>query len=274
MTRFPPLFRLTRSRRGRRGQSLAEFALTLPMTLLLVLFGLDFGRVFLGWVSLTNATREAANFAAMNPDAWGATPNMTVQAEYARLVNAETANANCTMPTTIPSPTFPSGTSIGSPALVTVTCSFRLITPIISSIVGSAVAVTASSAFPVRTGDIEGIPVETAAPTASPTAAPTAAPTGAPTSAPTAAPSATPTAAPTVAPTATPAAQCTVPNLKNKQTSAAPATWTAAGFTATHLVFSPLVGPTNNYKINDQSLTPGTSALCSATMTVYDKVQH
>jgi Flp pilus assembly protein TadG len=268
MTRFPRPFRLTRSRRGRRGQSLAEFALTFPMTLLLVLFGLDFGRVFLGWVSLTNATREAANFAAMNPDAWGSTPNMTVQAEYARLVNAETANANCTMPTTIPSPTFPSGKSIGSPALVTVTCSFRLITPIISNIVGSAVAVTASSAFPVRTGDIEGIPVATAVPTASPTAAPTASPTGAPTSAPTAAPSAT------AAPTATPAAQCRVPNLKNNQTSAAPAIWTGAGFTATHLVFSPLVGPNNNYKINDQSLTVGTLVLCSATMTVYDKVQH
>ena len=32
---------------------MAEFALTVPMALLMVLFGLDFGRVFLGWVTLT-----------------------------------------------------------------------------------------------------------------------------------------------------------------------------------------------------------------------------
>src|SRR5947209_4320826 len=86
MTRLPRPFGLGRSRRHGRGQSLTEFALTFPMTLVLVLFGLDFGRVFLGWVTLTTATREAANYAAMNPDAWGASPNATVQAEYARLV--------------------------------------------------------------------------------------------------------------------------------------------------------------------------------------------
>jgi len=56
--------------RKSRGQSLAEFALTVPFALLMVLFGLDFGRVFLGWVSLNQATREAANYAAMNPTAW------------------------------------------------------------------------------------------------------------------------------------------------------------------------------------------------------------
>ena len=35
--------------------------MTIPMVLLMVLFGLDFGRVFLGWVALNNAAREAAN---------------------------------------------------------------------------------------------------------------------------------------------------------------------------------------------------------------------
>ena len=50
-----------------RGQSLVEFALVLPMILLLMLIAIDFGRVFLGWVGLNNAARVAANYAAMHP---------------------------------------------------------------------------------------------------------------------------------------------------------------------------------------------------------------
>jgi len=253
-----------RARHARHGQSLSEFALTLPVVLLLILFGLDFGRVFLGWVSLTNATREAANFAAMNPTAWGAEPNLIVQAEYVRLVTAETADANCTMPDLVPDPTFPSGTSLGSPASVTITCHFRLITPVISDIVGDLVAVTASSAFPVRAGIIEGIPTPSPSPTPSPTPAPTETP------APTDTPSPTPAGTPT--PTATP--MCTVPNMWNVYTSSAPALWTGAGFTASQLVFSPLVGPNNNYRIKDQSLIAGTSVACTTAMTVYDRVNH
>src|SRR3954469_8162081 len=131
--------RPVRARAGHRGQSLSEFALTLPVVLLLVLFGLDFGRVFLGWVTLTNAAREAANFAAMNPTAWGLHPSATVQAEYARLVAAETTGANCTMPNPVPVPTFPNGTSLGSPANVQITCQFHLITPVIGNILGNLV---------------------------------------------------------------------------------------------------------------------------------------
>jgi Flp pilus assembly protein TadG len=264
-------------RRDRRGQSLTEFALALPVVLLLILFGLDFGRIFLGWVQLTNAAREASNFAAMNPDAWGVTPNAAVQTEYARLVTAETTNANCTLGT-INSPTFPSGTSIGSPASVSISCTFHLITPVISNIVGNLISITASSAFPVRSGIIQGIPVPTATPTASPgSSSPGASASVAPTSTPVGAtptPSPTPTATPLVTPSPTATPTCTVPNLKNVNTASAPATWSAAGFTAANLLFSPLVGPGNNYSIKDQSLTAGTSVACTSSMVVYDKNHH
>src|SRR3954454_11321063 len=73
-----------------RGQSLVEFAISAPVVLLMVLFGIDFGRVFLGWVALTNAVREAANFAALNPTAWNSPGNPAAQAEYVRLITAET----------------------------------------------------------------------------------------------------------------------------------------------------------------------------------------
>jgi hypothetical protein len=47
-----------------RGQTLAEFALTLPI-LLLLLFGIvEFGRLFQSWVTLQNAARTAVRFAS------------------------------------------------------------------------------------------------------------------------------------------------------------------------------------------------------------------
>jgi Flp pilus assembly protein TadG len=269
-----PVARRIRGRAGGRGQSLTEFAITLPVVLTLILFGLDFGRVFLGWVTLTNAAREAANFAAMNPDAWGANPSASVQAEYARLVGAETTGANCTMPNPVPDPTFPDGTSLGSPASVRITCTFHLITPVIGQIVGNLVSVTASSAFPVRSGIIEGIPTPSPSPTPTASAAPTAAPSGSVAPSATPSPTASPTATPVVTPSPTATPMCTVPNMHNVNTSAATAKWTGAGFSAANLIFSPLVGPNNNYSIKDQSRTQGTSTACSSSMIVYDKVQH
>jgi Flp pilus assembly protein TadG len=273
-----PVARRVRGRAGRRGQSLTEFAITLPVVLTLVLFGLDFGRVFLGWVTLTNAAREAANFAAMNPTAWGTTPSVAIQAEYARLVAAETVGANCTMPNPVPDPTFPDGKGLGSPASVSIVCTFHLITPVIGQIVGNLVSVTASSAFPVRSGLIEGIP--TPSPTPSTSAGASTSPSGstspggsaAPSGSPSGTPSPTGTALVSPSPTATP--MCTVPNLRNLKTNVATTTWTTSGFTAGNLIFSPLVGPKNNYSIKDQSRTAGTSTACTSSMIVYDKVQH
>src|SRR5262245_49094299 len=100
------------ARRKSRGQSLAEFALTMPMALLMVLFGLDFGRVFLGWVALNQAAREAANYAAMNPTAWTVPYDLAVQTEYERLVTTEASQINCTLVSPLPAPVFGSGTSI------------------------------------------------------------------------------------------------------------------------------------------------------------------
>jgi hypothetical protein len=263
-------------RRKSAGQSLAELALTLPFVLLMVLFGLDFGRVFLGWVALNNAAREAANYAAMNPTAWTLPYNLTVQAEYTRLVRTEATSLNCTLVDPVPAPTFSSGTSIGAPAAVKLTCGFRLITPFIGMLTGNPIPVTAYSAFPVRAGLIEGIPVPTASPTPTPgpTATPTPAPTAVPTAVPTPAPGATPTAVPTPTPTPTPVPSptpmmCTVPSLLGFATNQATAKWKNPGFTGS-VVFSPLVPP--NYTIVWQSLTVGTSATCTSGITVSSRV--
>ncbi len=262
-------------RHGRLGQSLAEFALTVPMALLMVLFGLDFGRVFLGWVALNQAAREAANYAATNPNAWTLPYNLVVQAEYTRLVTTEATGINCTMGTPVPAPTFPNGTGIGAPAVVELHCSFRLITPMIGILTGNPLPVSASSAFPVRNGTIEGIPTGSRAPdsTATPTdtPAPTATPTPAPTptlppgqSVPPPTPTPIPTPTPTPIPTPTPAT-CTVISLLNVQTNKAQGNWTAAGFRGS-VVLSPLAPP--NYRIQWQSLTVGSTVVCTSGITV------
>jgi len=50
-----------------RGANLVEFALVLPFLLLLLVGIADLGRAFYAYVSLTNAVREGASFAARFP---------------------------------------------------------------------------------------------------------------------------------------------------------------------------------------------------------------
>jgi Flp pilus assembly protein TadG len=53
------------------GQSLVEVALTLPLLLLIVIGIVDIGRVYAFEASVTNAAREAAAYAARDPQATG-----------------------------------------------------------------------------------------------------------------------------------------------------------------------------------------------------------
>lgn len=66
-------------RRSEGGQAIVEFALTIPILLLLMIGVLDVGRGFQAYVSLGNAVREAAREAALHgADAsaeWGPTAN-------------------------------------------------------------------------------------------------------------------------------------------------------------------------------------------------------
>lgn len=53
-----------RKRQRRKGQTLAEFAITLPIVLLLMFGIIEFGRIFQAWVTLQNAARTAARYAS------------------------------------------------------------------------------------------------------------------------------------------------------------------------------------------------------------------
>lgn len=151
------LFRRHRSRTRTRGQSLVEFALILPVILLIILTGIDFGRVFLGWVNLNNTARIAANYAAANAVLLNA-GNPAALAAYRQLVQNDATTINCALPNPIPPPSFPSGTSLGDDAQVAITCEFGILTPIISTVLNSPVDVSASAVFPIRTGLVAGVP--------------------------------------------------------------------------------------------------------------------
>ena len=45
-----------------RGQGMVEFALVLPLLVVLLVMAIDFGRVFFQWVGVTNASRIGANY--------------------------------------------------------------------------------------------------------------------------------------------------------------------------------------------------------------------
>jgi PKD repeat protein len=165
-----------------RGQSLVEFALILPIMLLLTLTALDFGRVYLGWISLQNMARAASNFAANNPEAWLTNDTATIT-EYRNQVINDAAATNCVLNPAVPAdPTFTDGngdgnsTSIGDRVSVSFTCKFSLITPVIANIVGQTVNVSASAVFPIKDGQFAV--AGGSGPTASFTASPTTTTTG------------------------------------------------------------------------------------------------
>jgi PKD repeat protein len=153
-----------------RGQSLTEFAIFLPVLLLIVLVALDFGRIYLGWVNLQQMARLAASFAAEHASAWVPPGDATDQGRYETMVRNDALFINCDMDTDddgtldVPDPILGGGTALGAPVTVNLECEFPVITPIISDIVGGTVLVGASVTYPVKEGAVAevaggGIPI-------------------------------------------------------------------------------------------------------------------
>lgn len=145
---------------------MVEFALILPILIILLVLAVDFGRVFFQWVGVSNASRIGANYAARNPDAWGTPGIPAQQLEYATLVSRDLNPLNCQAldgsemtPSDIPAPAF-TGQTIGDQVSVTLQCRFRVLTPVASLVLGGEqFTVTADSVFTVNGGRVAGIPV-------------------------------------------------------------------------------------------------------------------
>lgn len=130
------------SRRGQRGQSLAETALVLPVLLLIVIALFDVGRAVFAYNTATNAAREASRLAIVNQSipkieerAALLSPNtpvddLTVTFYRPGSDTTSTSTADRCLGTTA------SPIVIGCVAVVEFETSFSAITPLIGSILG------------------------------------------------------------------------------------------------------------------------------------------
>jgi PKD repeat protein len=148
-----------RHRDRTRGQSVVEFALIVPVLLILTLTAIDFGRVFLGWVNLQQMTRIAANEAAEHASAWATPGDPTGEkAKYQAKVTNDARLINCTLPNPLPDPVLGGGISLGAPVTVSLSCQFGIITPIISNVIGGTILVSAETTYPVKEGVVATVP--------------------------------------------------------------------------------------------------------------------
>jgi Flp pilus assembly protein TadG len=115
---------VSRQREAGRGQSLVEFALVLPIMLVIFLGIFDFGRAVYAFNSVSNAAREGVRVAIVNQ-------NQTV-------ITDEAKAAMTGLPPDGTSVTFTNcgAPKIGCLASVKVTYSWQAITPIIGNLVG------------------------------------------------------------------------------------------------------------------------------------------
>ena len=146
--------RLHRDRRG-RGQALVEFALVIPIFLLLLVAIFDLGRAVFAYNTLTNAAREGARMAIVNQYK----PSVLAHAKSETAIvelddpsvsvtywyvgddgNPDTSKGQCL-----------NLVAVGCLAVVKFEATYRPITPIIANILfGSGVTFTATSQLPVE----------------------------------------------------------------------------------------------------------------------------
>jgi hypothetical protein len=237
-----PLRRLLRrwSRPDHRGQSLVEFALTLPLLLLIVIGTIDLGRAYFRTENLTNAVKEGAFFGARAPTC---DTNLNPSCPDPRNVRYRLSQeldgvaftnfvAKCFGPGTTDFST--AGKPLadcqdGDLYYVKATVPFDLITPIIADLVGNTIQLSSAATSVVLTDfDDAGVVV-----------------------------------IPTPAPTPTlPPGSCTVPDFTNgTKINQAQGVWTSAGGFTTTVV---TIGPSGQ-NITWQSLPFGTVGSCSTT---------
>jgi Flp pilus assembly protein TadG len=106
------------------GQGLVEFALILPVLMLIVFGVLDLGRLFHAAITVANSAREGARYGTLNPP-----PDNNPSIIAAALAEAENSGIN--IPPGNISVSCPLGCNSGNPVRVTVEYDFQLIIGIV-----------------------------------------------------------------------------------------------------------------------------------------------
>lgn len=140
-----------RRRKRNSGQTLAEFALVLPMVILLLLALFDAGRAVYAYNAITNAAREGARLAIVNQD------EATIQARTKAQGGGVIADPNDVTVTFLDSATGDPCDGTGSNPALTIGCTaqvdaethWQAITPVVGDLIGP-LDLTATSALPVE----------------------------------------------------------------------------------------------------------------------------
>jgi Flp pilus assembly protein TadG len=127
-----------------RGVALVEFALVLPLLLLLLFGMLDFGRAFNYWLDSTHLANEGARWAVVNHNPGSGTLQQFIQQQ------ADTGELRDGGSAAVPDPlrvcvSFPNGGTVGQPVVVTASVTYHWL-PFVSDRIGVlATTVTGSS---------------------------------------------------------------------------------------------------------------------------------
>jgi Flp pilus assembly protein TadG len=146
---------VARRRRGTRGQGLVEFALVLPVFLVLLLALFDAGRVLYAQNTITQAARDAVRLGAVSPSytlaKYEAIRNKVLSSAIGVSVIGTNVTGQAAVPCSTPdatSPTtcfYPDAVTAGSRVVVNVSATVPLITPLIGSILGGSITLTTRS---------------------------------------------------------------------------------------------------------------------------------
>jgi Flp pilus assembly protein TadG len=128
-------------KRGENGQAMVEFALILPILILILCGIIDFGWIFGNQVVLSNATRESARYMAMNYDS-----TATLAANKAVAVDVLD---DLVPPAVIPADmtvTFSAVVGTDSTSItVGATYPLKVLTPLVGVILGNTFTISAST---------------------------------------------------------------------------------------------------------------------------------
>ncbi len=125
-------------RRSKRGQSLVEIALILPI-LLIILFGImEFGRVFHSYLVITHAAREGARYGIISKDA--AQIKQKVQ-DASPGITLDLSDIDVNPSTNL---------TAGVPLTISVEYQLDLFTPVLADIIPNPIVISTSSTMRVE----------------------------------------------------------------------------------------------------------------------------
>jgi PKD repeat protein len=128
-----------------------EFALVIPIFMLLLLMAVDFGRLFYTYIQVSNAAREAAAYGATAPTDTAGMQTRAAQEKNSQGQGGEgtldAVQTRCATPagTTITCASAPGGSGAGNTLTVTVSQRFTFFTPLIDGFFGNNLRMSASA---------------------------------------------------------------------------------------------------------------------------------